>query len=600
MLALLSLAHPRPGAAQGKPLHVDRFTVDDGLAQNTVNSVAQDRSGYIWVGTTRGLQRFDGYSFVPYASLDPRAPPELAGNIYAIHVDPIGNVWVGTQHALFRIASGRGSVTRVPFAGFWYRFASDSAGRLWFVDGETLKWIDTKRDDATAVTVLRDSTFASCGVSATTQRGALWLACIRDVHTDAVLLDPSTGQSRLRVPAAVARLEGPDQRVWFTRNDGLALLDRTSDRPRMIDAFAGLSVATLSLDRDSTVLVPTDHWLARLDRTGKVMERWDPPEAFADAPLPRSLLIDREGAFWLGTTTSGLLRLDPTRPAFEHLSRKSNPPLPLASDFVMALFEARDGSLWVGTLRGGALRAIRHGSRIDTFRHDARIPTSLPSEEVWDFEEDKNGNLWVATQRGICKAAGSAFHCLRASKVEEAAADLTRDAEGFFWVARGTGGVTSFDPATRQVGPAVRPPRFAISVFADRDSGYLWIGAERLFRDALAIYDRSLEPDDPYRIAPLLGVGNALIRQGQVASCEPPMRQALRIARASLRPEHWLTGNVESNLGGCLMAQRRYREAEPFVVAGHERLKAALSAGDPRIRSAEERVAALRAAQQHP
>ena len=132
--------------------------------------------------------------------------------------------------------------------------------------------------------------------------------------------------------------------------------------------------------------------------------------------------------------------------------------------------------------------------------------------------------------------------------------------------------------------------------FEQRD----YAGAEHLFRQALAIYERALEPDDPYRIAPLLGVGNALIRQGQVASCEPPMRQALRIARASLRPEHWLTGNVESNLGGCLMAQRRYREAEPFVVAGHERLKAALSAGDPRIRSAEERVAALRAAQQHP
>jgi ligand-binding sensor domain-containing protein len=43
---------------------VSRFTVEDGLAQNSVNAIAQDAAGFIWVGTGSGLQRFDGYAVI--------------------------------------------------------------------------------------------------------------------------------------------------------------------------------------------------------------------------------------------------------------------------------------------------------------------------------------------------------------------------------------------------------------------------------------------------------------------------------------------------------------------------------------------------------
>jgi hypothetical protein len=97
-------------------------------------------------------------------------------------------------------------------------------------------------------------------------------------------------------------------------------------------------------------------------------------------------------------------------------------------------------------------------------------------------------------------------------------------------------------------------------------------------------------------VAPLLGVGNALIRQGRAAQAEAPLRRALQIARAALPPEHWLIGQAESHLGGCLMRLGRLAEAETLVVDGYERMRAALNETDARTKTAGERVSELRAA----
>lgn len=43
-----------------------RLSVSDGLLSNTIRTMAQDRDGYIWLGTTTGLTRYDGYSFVNF------------------------------------------------------------------------------------------------------------------------------------------------------------------------------------------------------------------------------------------------------------------------------------------------------------------------------------------------------------------------------------------------------------------------------------------------------------------------------------------------------------------------------------------------------
>ena len=132
-------------AAQGPAPHVGHFTVDDGLAQNRVHAVAQDRAGFIWLCGDRGLQRFDGYSFVQYSTLDSGAPPELDGLIDHIR-DVRGTLWVQASGALFRRDPTTQRLVRVPLehgphplSSAW---APDSAGRIWVVDSGAVTGIE--------------------------------------------------------------------------------------------------------------------------------------------------------------------------------------------------------------------------------------------------------------------------------------------------------------------------------------------------------------------------------------------------------------------------------------------------------------------------
>src|SRR5215471_9764926 len=78
-------------SAQQLPIH--RYSVSDGLAQNTVHCIHQDAKGYMWFGTAEGLSRFDGYRFTNYGT------SEGLGHsfINAIAEDRQGHIWIGTN-----------------------------------------------------------------------------------------------------------------------------------------------------------------------------------------------------------------------------------------------------------------------------------------------------------------------------------------------------------------------------------------------------------------------------------------------------------------------------------------------------------------------
>ena len=81
------------------------YTVEDGLPQNTVMSIAQTPDGYPWLATFGGLVRSDGVSFTVY---DPGNTDVLTtAMIYALEVAADGTLWIGTADGLFSLREGR-------------------------------------------------------------------------------------------------------------------------------------------------------------------------------------------------------------------------------------------------------------------------------------------------------------------------------------------------------------------------------------------------------------------------------------------------------------------------------------------------------------
>jgi len=87
-----------------------------------------------------------------------------------------------------------------------------------------------------------------------------------------------------------------------------------------------------------------------------------------------------------------------------------------------------------------------------------------------------------------------------------------------------------------------------------------------------------------------------LLRQQKWAAAEAPLRECLDI-RAKAQPDAWNTFNTQSMLGGALLGQRKYAEAEPLLLAGYEgmkrREKAIPAQGKDRLPEAVERLVQL-------
>src|SRR6056297_271984 len=87
---------PSTALARSNYQTTQHWTVDDGLAQNSVRAMAVDATGYLWLGTADGLSRFDGVRFRNYRLID---HPALGSNrIQALETTPDGTVWIGTDH----------------------------------------------------------------------------------------------------------------------------------------------------------------------------------------------------------------------------------------------------------------------------------------------------------------------------------------------------------------------------------------------------------------------------------------------------------------------------------------------------------------------
>jgi len=110
--------------------------------------------------------------------------------------------------------------------------------------------------------------------------------------------------------------------------------------------------------------------------------------------------------------------------------------------------------------------------------------------------------------------------------------------------------------------------------------------ARGLFEEAVRIERDNNGDEHPNLVSPLLGLGRTLYAVGDLTGAEDTLRDALSVSRKSLPEGHWLTGSVRCALGQCLIALRRYDEAEAQLIAGHRDMMAIRGATDRYVRAA--------------
>lgn len=426
---------------------------EKGFDAGSVTALAQTSDGYLWIGTDKGLIRFDGTSFRTFPLASPTAFP--IGPVQALTSDTQGNLWIllqstkilhyrdgkfelGRELAEFGITSlinrSDGSVL---FASLAYGPLTYHAGKFEMASPHAGQ--ANSAPGATEVTTDELSSRLSWATGVTPHRFA----------------EPNS--------AVISLAETLDGTVWLgTRDKGLFYMSGSG----VVAVPTGISGASINC-----LLASKNHdlWIG----TDKGVLRWNGAKvSSANVPLALrhlnvlSMLRDRDSNIWLGTA-GGLIRVNADRVSVD----AGNPRTPGA---VTALFEDREGNLWAGGPAG-----------IERLRDSTFVTYSaagLQPESSGPVYVDHNERVWFAPfEGGLHWLRGEQSGSVTSDRLSEDVVYSIAGGRDELWIGRQQGGLTRL----RYVGGSLTTKTYTeadglgqnsvYSVFQARD-GTVWAG----------------------------------------------------------------------------------------------------------------------------
>jgi len=434
------------------------WQTEQGLPQNSVNAILQDRKGYFWVGTFGGLARFDGERFTVFSPADSRG----FGSARILHVaeSRSGDLWIGTvDGGLTRLRDGV-AVTYTTRDGLPSEFVGSVRE-----DREGTVWINTARGVARFVGPRLEAYHTHRGVPVTEflrqerHGGAMWFRSGNQV----VRIGADGSVASLKEPGAWRVREAPDGSIWLAAAEEYRLVryyrgvfsnvDLPPPRLKITHNYPLLSIADDGVDGNVLVIVPAG--LIRISSATSIIAPEPLPWPSDDAAKVRRLWADHEGNLWVGTIASGLIRFR-RAPLTAYGSREG-----LADVGFNAVFQDREGVTWLG---GDVLyRSDGHGFHL--------VPgvTNLRA-----IAQTRDGDLWLGGYGGLQRwRAGVLIRVPTDSIIVRA---IYEDRRGTLWVGAlmedGPGGLYRRRGDRWEQVPGITDVR---DIMEDRD-GVLWVG----------------------------------------------------------------------------------------------------------------------------
>ena len=481
LLVLLLLLATMPGLRAAAPeptLRFEHLSVQQGLAQESVLSIVQDRDGFMWFGTQSGLTRYDGYRFVGHRN-EVGNPSSLSNNwVRVLHLDRSGRMWIGTDHGLNRYDPATRSFTlylpdEPARRGIGNRqiktMIGDGGDGLWIGTADGLQHFNTETGQFTVWHHVADNprTISGDSIQALAREadGRLWIgtaAGLDSLNPDRSSVTHYPSSLGARATPVHALLVDSANQLWVGRFGGLerrTLQGPAAGTVRRFGADDGIGpfwITTLYQDGESIWIGTHDDGLLRWRAQGAQTERVDTyrhtladRHSLADNYVS-ALYRDRAGTFWAGTWYGGVSRADLGSGGFARLVGRMGAGADdtLADNKVRALLEDGD-RLWVGS--GTALHHYDPATgRATVYRHEPDNPNSLIDMPASALARDRQGQLWIGSRSGITAFDPATRRFRRKLLPGDANANNVRsmmlDKAGFVWIAT-RGGLHRLDPA---------------------------------------------------------------------------------------------------------------------------------------------------------
>jgi ligand-binding sensor domain-containing protein/DNA-binding CsgD family transcriptional regulator len=503
--------------------YFEPITVNNGLPHQTIYRVLQDKKGFMWFGTRRGLLRYDGYNCRSFGEMPDNTTSFLGKEIHALLEDKKGNLWVGTYSGdLFvRDATGRfkclndTTLFKALIGKRIQSFFEDNAGRIWIgtLDAGLVVY-DPKNKTSAHFTslnsaLLNNSIFAF----AQDQTGRVWVAGAGEGIN---YFDAATHTFKQRF-ADVPNFNGYQKtllldgdNLWVgSDGTGLYQLDLKTDIIKHFGAqtdgksLNSNAVMGLAVTKNKDLLIATDGGgLSVLDTKTTRFSIYKSNNATSGSLNTNALYdvcVDKDENIWVATFNGGVNVHKAHQVRFEHFSYTGKRANELSNRSVLGLCQTADGAIFVGTDGGGLNVFDRQNNHFSVINNPTKVQTNV----VKTLFEDSQKRLWLGYFNGglalFDRKSGSFKHYLNnpadpLSISNNSVWSIAADSSGCLWVGTVGSGLNLFNPKTGQFQRFYNKENDPTSlsgngiqvVFSDKKNR-IWVGTER---GGLNLYNR--------------------------------------------------------------------------------------------------------------
>lgn len=349
------------------------LSMENGLSQNSVVSIAQDQKHFLWFGTRRGLNRYDGFQFRNYTN-NPKDSKSIPHNVIdCLLADSFGQLWIGTINGLSRY--------------------------------------DNKNDNFIKVKILNDT--INC-IYEDPQRN-LWVGTYNGLG----LLERKSGKFKIfrfnkldknqRINNIYSLFRDHEQNLWVGTGFGLIQMTINDGQPRAIlfknsannpTSISSNYITSITSDKANNIWIGTDKGL-NLYQTPGTFARYTHSSNNNNTLVHndiRDIIRNKDGTLWIGTQ-EGLSILNPKTKIFTNYKHNPDENGSLTQNSLHSIFQDVSNTVWIGSFYGGVDAVFPYSTGFKTYRASGLI-SSLSSNIISTIVEDSRQNLWIGTEGG--------------------------------------------------------------------------------------------------------------------------------------------------------------------------------------------------------
>lgn len=516
LISLLIFLFLLCAAIAAQPRNVRHYTISEGLANNAVYSISQDKKGRMWFGTIDGVHSFDGNEIRVWR--DERIS-SLGSSIYTITEDDRQQLWIGSDQGLslfdlrtecfstFDVQTVSGVSINAPIS----HVMVDSKRTIWIgTVGQGIFHYMPQTDELQQYTASGKINSDNIFHIKEDKSGVIWASTMDAGLSKFVPSQDLFQQATVNgVKNTTILFEDARQNLWVgSSRNGLYLLDKETkklvQKLKPLDDKRILQVRGIVEWLPGELLIASDEGLTQYNTlTGEVktiQSDYKQMNGLNDNYL-QTLFIDRERALWVGTYFGGVNYLPPAGNNFKHYYKGNTQ---LDARIISVFAKADNENLWLGTDDAGFFYWDRQKNTFKSYKpqHDSSNPTyhnihallqdgdrlyigmymggldildlktgkfknykpgtsskSLYASGIYALYKDSCRQIWVGTTTGLNRYRPETDDFERIYEVHPAdISSIMEDRKGFMWVCSLNRGVFRLNKKTQKWEHFLRQP----------------------------------------------------------------------------------------------------------------------------------------------